>query len=394
MIYLDSNATTQVHPEVLEAMLPYLSDLCYNPSSGYRAGKAVKQAVEKAREQVAGLVGASSDEIYFTGCGTEANNAVLYSVADMCGENKRIVTSEIEHSAILRVCEDLALRKDFVIEKVGVDAGGRLDLVAWQLAVEKPDVAMSSLMWANNETGVIQPVDEACAIAQAAGVPFHTDAIQAVGKMEVNVKATPVDFLSISGHKFHAPKGVGALYIRSGLRFEPLLRGGGQERGMRSGTENVASIVGMGKAAELMSACIELDCHQKVGELRDYLEAQLMAEIDGVEINGDVNYRAKNTAHLAFSGCEAAGLLILLDEYGIACSAGSACMTGKQQPSHVQQAMGFSRERANSSLRISLSVFTTKEDIDTAVEMIAKAVGKLRRVQGSGGVGPVVIYTP
>ncbi len=393
MIYLDSNATTQVHPEVLEAMMPYLTDQCYNPSSGYRAGKSVKQAVEKAREQVASVIGAEPEDIYFTGCGTEANNAVLYSLATMCGDKKRIITSEIEHSAILRVCEDLEKRFGFKIEKVGVDEGGRLDLVAWKKAVEQNDVLLATVMWANNETGIIQPIAEACEIAQQAGVIFHTDAIQAVGKTAVNIEDIPVDFLSISGHKFHAPKGIGALYMRSGLRFEPLLKGGGQERGMRSGTENVASIVAMGKAAEIMQVCLEEDGHDGIGDLRDYLESQLQEKLDGVQINGAEEYRTKNTAHLSFEDCEASGLLILLDEYGVACSAGSACMTGKQQPSHVQKAMGFSNERANSSLRISLSIFTTKEEIDTAIEMIIKAVNKLRRVQGRGGVGPVTIYT-
>lgn len=393
MIYLDSNATTQVHPEVLESMMPFLTDQCYNPSSGYRAGKGVKLAVENAREQVANLIGAESEDLYFTGCGTEANNAVLYSLATMCGDRKRIVTSEIEHSAILRVCEDLEKRFGFTIEKVGVDEGGRLDLRAWQAAIEKGDVLLATVMWANNETGIVQPIKEACKIAQDAGVIFHTDAIQAVGKTSVDIKDVPVDFLSISGHKFHAPKGIGALYMRSGLRFEPLLKGGGQERGLRSGTENVASIVGMGKAAEIMQHCLEKDGHAGIGELRDYLENQLQAKIDGVQVNGAPEYRTKNTAHLSFDGCEASGLLILLDEYGVACSAGSACMTGKQQPSHVQKAMGFSTARANSSLRISLSLFTTKEEVDQAVEMIVKAVTKLRRVQGGGGVGPVTIYT-
>ncbi|MGJ8654917.1 MAG: cysteine desulfurase family protein [Akkermansiaceae bacterium] len=392
MIYLDSNATTQVHPEVLEVMMPYLTDQCYNPSSGYRAGKLVKGAVEAAREQVARLIGADAREIYFTGCGTEANNAVLYSLAGMCGENRRIVTSEIEHSAILRVCEHLAER-GFVIDKVGVDAGGRLDLGAWEKAVNAEGVAFATVMWANNETGIIQPIEEACALAKAARVPLHTDAIQAVGKTRVDVREVPVDFLSISGHKFHAPKGVGALYVRSGLRFEPMLRGGGQESGVRSGTENVASIVGMGKAAEIMQGRLDDDGHAGVGELRDYLEGILMENLEGVEVNGAVEFRAANTLHLAFEHCEASGLLILLDEYGVACSAGSACMTGKQQPSHVQKAMGFSNERANSSLRISLSIFTTKEEVEEAGKMIVKAVKKLRSVQGGGGVGPVVIYT-
>lgn len=393
MIYLDSNATTQVHPQVLEAMMPYLTDQCYNPSSGYRAGKSVKKAVEKAREQVANLIGAEPEDVCFTGSGTEANNAVLYSLATMCGDKKRIVTSEIEHSAILRVCEDLEKRYGFTVEKVGVDEGGRLDLTAWKEAVEKEGVILATVMWANNETGIIQPIAEACELAQSAGVIFHTDAIQAVGKTPVSIKEVPVDFLSISGHKFHAPKGVGALYIRSGLRFEPLLKGGGQERGLRSGTENVASIVAMGEAAEIMQECLANGEHGCIADLRDYLESELQEKLDGVEVNGALEYRTKNTAHLSFEDCEASGLLILLDEYGVACSAGSACMTGKQQPSHVQKAMGFSNARANSSLRISLSIFTTREDVDTAVEMIVKAVNKLRRVQGRSGVGPVTIYT-
>ena len=392
MIYLDSNATTRVHPEVLEAMLPYLTDQCYNPSSGYRAGKQVKRAIEAAREQMASLIGADPREVYFTGCGTEANNAVLYSLSGMCGENRRIVTSEIEHSAILRVCEHLA-EQGFIIDKVGVDAGGRLDLAAWEEAVTQDGVAFATVMWANNETGIIQPIEEACAITKAAKVPFHTDAIQAVGKTPVNVRDVPVDFLSISGHKFNAPKGVGALYVRSGLRFTPMFRGGGQESGFRSGTENVASIIGMGKAAEIMGERLAADCHAGIGELRDHLESILLGNLDGVEVNGDVKYRTANTLHLAFEGCEASGLLILLDEYGVACSAGSACMTGKQQPSHVQKAMGFSSERANSSLRISLSIFTTKEEVEEAAQHIIKAVNKLRAVQGGGSVGPVVIYT-
>ncbi len=392
MIYLDSNATTQVHPEVLEAMLPYLTDQCYNPSSGYRAGKKVKEAIERAREQMASLIGAEPSEIYFTGCGTEANNAVLYSLAGMSGERRRIVTSEIEHSAILRVCEHLAGR-GFVIEKVGVDSGGRLDLAAWEVAISQDDVAFATLMWANNETGIIQPISEASAMAKAAKVPFHTDAIQAVGKTMVNVREIPVDFLSISGHKFHAPKGVGAMYIRSGLRFEPMFRGGGQERGLRSGTENVASIIGMGKAAEMMQGKLIENGHAGIAVLRDKLQSILLEKLDDVQVNGDLAFRMANTLHASFDGCEASGLLILLDEYGVACSAGSACMTGKQQPSHVQKAMGFSNARANSSLRISLSILTTEEEVELAGEKIIKAVNKLRSVQGGGNVGPVVIYS-
>ena len=392
MIYLDSNATTQVHPEVLEAMLPYLTDQCFNPSSGYRAGKAVKAAVETAREQVAALIGAESKEIVFTGCGTESNNTVLHFLADVVGKGQTIVTSQIEHSSILRVCEELEHR-GYKVEKVGVDIEGRLDLEAWADAVSQPNVGFATLMWANNETGVVQPVAEACALAKKAGVPFHSDAIQAVGKTAVDVSALEIDFLSISGHKFHAPKGIGALYVSKKVSFEPLLRGGGQEGGRRSGTENVASIVAMGKAAEMMRLRLEADGHAGVGELRDHFEKRLLTELDGVQVNGSLEHRTKNTAHLAFDRCEAAGILILLDDYGMACSAGSACMTGKQQPSHVQTAMGISAKRAKSSLRVSFSILTTREETDAAVEMVKKAVLKLRSVQGISGVGPVVVYT-
>lgn len=392
MIYLDSNATSQVHPDVLEAMLPYLTDQCYNPSSGYRAGKIVKKAIEGAREQVADLISAKPEEIIFTGCGTESNNMVLYSLAEYC-EGKKIITGEIEHSAILRVCEHLAESRGYEILKVGVNEGGVYQLDQLKEYLKQDDIAFVSLMLANNETGVIQPIKEACTMAHANGVPFHTDAIQAVGKIKVDVEDLGVDFLSISGHKFHAPKGVGALFMRSGVRLQPMLRGGGQERGWRSGTENVSSIIGLGKAAEIMRFCLEKDNHAEVARLRDLLQSRLCQEITGVQINGDVHSRTANTAHLSFEGCEAAGLLILLDEYGVACSAGSACMTGKQQPSHVQKAMGYTDERAKSSLRLSLSILTTEEEVHQAVEMIKKAVKKLRSVQGGSGVGPVVIYT-
>ncbi len=252
---------------------------------------------------------------------------------------------------------------------------------------------MATLMWANNETGVIQPMAEACELAHAAGVPFHSDAIQAVGKTRVDVREVAVDYLSISGHKFHAPKGVGALYVREGMSFAPLLRGGGQEGGRRSGTENVASIVGMGKAAELMQARLEADGHAGVKALRDHFEKRLLSELEGVRMNGSLDHRTVNTSHLSFESCEAAGLLILLDEYGVQCSAGSACMTGKQQPSHVQTAMGLPAAQAKSSLRISFSIFTTRQECDAAVEAVKKAVHKLRSVQGGSGVGPVQVFT-
>lgn len=393
MIYLDNHATTAVHPEVVEAMLPYLTEHFHNPSSGYRAGKAVRKAIEQARGEVAGLIGAKKEEIVFSGCGTESNNMVLKSLARIYGrKTSRVITGEIEHSAVLRpvqAMEDVG----FEVVRCGVDGEGRLDLEKYREACEGAETGFVSVMWANNETGVIQPMAEACEIAKSSGLAFHTDAIQAVGKIPVNVREIPVDFLSISGHKFHAPKGIGALYLREGVRFEPLIRGGGQEDGRRSGTENVPYIVGLGKAASLMRAALEKDAHAGIAANRDHLEKRLVEEVEGVTLNGSREHRVPTCAHVSFEGCEGAGLLILLDEAGVQISTGSACMTGKQEPSHVQRAMGIPTERAKSSLRISFSGFTTRKETDEAVERIKKAVKKLRQVQGGGGVGPVMVYS-
>lgn len=393
MIYLDNHATTAVHPEVVEAMLPFFTEQFHNPSSGYRAGRVVKRAIAEARGEVAQLIGASEEEVVFTGCGTESNNMVLKSLARIYGRRRAmVITQRSEHSAVLRPCEAME-DVGFDVRRCGVDGEGRLDVDRFGVFCEEAETGFASVMWANNETGVVQPMREACEVARANGMAFHTDAIQAVGKVRVDVREVPVDFLSISGHKFHAPKGCGALYLRSGVRFEPLMRGGGQEFGHRSGTENVAYIVGLGKAAALMRAALERDGHAEVGELRDHLERRLVEEVEGVCLNGSREHRVPTCAHVSFEGCEGAGLLILLDEAGVQVSTGSACMTGKQEPSHVQKAMGIPEGQARSSLRISLSCFTTRGEVDEAVEKIKGAVRRLREVQGGEGVGPVVVYS-
>ncbi len=394
MIYLDSNATSQVHPDVVEAMMPYLTEQYFNPSSGYRAGKKVKAAIETAREQVAALINAAPDEIVFTGCGTESNNMALKWLSRLVGRKEsRVVTGQIEHSAVLRPCETFEA-VGFDVARIGVGETGRLDLAAYESAFEgiTSGKAFASIMWANNETGVIQPIAQACEIAKKNGHAFHTDAIQAVGKIPVDVRDVPVDFLSISGHKFHAPKGVGALYCRSGARFEPMIRGGGQEANRRSGTENVAYIVGLGKAAELAKSALEGSEMASVQALRDRFEKRLLTELEGVTRNGDPEHRTPNVTHLSFKDCDAGAMLILLDEKGVLCSAGSACMTGKMQPSHVQMAMGISQTAAKTSLRLSLSTFTTAEDVDVAVDIIKAAAEKIRSIQ-SPGVGPVSVYS-
>ncbi|MEM7697687.1 MAG: cysteine desulfurase family protein [Verrucomicrobiota bacterium] len=374
-IYLDSNATTQVHPQVLEAMLPFLRDAWHNPSAGYSAGRAVKAALETARERVAEWIGASPHEVIFTGCGTESNNLAIQSMAGALPvDSPHILVSTIEHSAVFRPTEALAER-GFQVSRISVLENGRVDLSALERQLASAAGGIVSIMWANNETGVVQPIPEIAEMAKAAGCLVHTDAIQAVGKVPVRVDEVPVDYLSISGHKFHAPKGVGALYVRQGSPLEPAIRGGGQESGRRSGTENVAYAVGLGEAAVLMQHAAADGTLDRVKSLRDQLESALAAQIPGLQLNGARENRTGNVAHVSFPGKTAAEMLPALDAAGLQCSAGSACMTGKSQPSHVQKAMGFSDERALSSLRLSLSIFTTEEEIERAVEILTSICG-------------------
>jgi len=385
VLYLDANATTPLAPGVLDAMLPWLKDGYANASGAYAAARESRKAVDHARQQVADFIGAKASEIVFTGSGTESVNAALHSLDRLCPQGHGLV-SAIEHSAVLRYGEML----EKPVRLVPVGNGGRLDMESFGTMLK--DAAWISIMMANNETGVIQPLREVLSLAKASGLPVHTDAVQAAGKMPIRVDELPVDLLSLSAHKFYGPKGVGALYIREGIRFHPLMHGGGQESGRRSGTENIAGIVGMGAAAEWTAQQLATDALLKVEAMRDDFERRVCETISGISINGDCEHRLPNTSHLSFESCDAAGLLILLDEAGVACSAGSACMTGKQKPSHVQVAMGIDEARARSSLRFSFSLLSSPEDAATASNALANAVEKLRRVQGRG-VGPVTVYS-
>ncbi|MES2982467.1 MAG: cysteine desulfurase family protein [Verrucomicrobiota bacterium] len=385
MIDLDANATTRMLPEVVDAMLPWLRDHHANPSGSYRGAKLARKAIEQAREQVADLISAAPEEIVFTGCGTESVNTALHSLDVLTGKGAAMV-SAIEHSAVLRQVE----RSKRDVRLVKVDAAGLIEEEDFAEACDT--AAFVSVMLANNEIGVIQPIAKLLEIARAKGLPFHTDAIQAVGKIPLSVKDIPVDMLSISAHKFHGPKGIGALYVRSGVDFSPLLVGGGQESGRRSGTENTAAIVAMGKAAELAKQALDSGLGSDLATMRDLFQTLVMEGVSGCTLNGAVISKLPNTTHLSFRDCDAAGMLILLDEAGLACSAGSACMTGKRKPSHVQLAMGLSEAMAKTSLRFSFSRFNTLPEAAQAAQIVIKAVQKLRAVQG-GGIGPVAIYT-
>lgn len=377
MIYLDNNATTAVAPEVLEAMLPWFSQRYGNPSAGYRFGREARKAVDHARGQVAALIGAEPGEILFTSGGTESNNSAIHSALALQPDRRAVLTSTVEHSAIEEVVKDLDQR-GCDVRFNPVDSLGRLDLDAWREHLAKSDVALATLMWANNETGVISPIAGAATMANEHGAYVHTDAVQAVGKIPVSVGDFPLHTLSMSAHKLHGPKGVGALWVNRRSRFIPSILGGGQESDRRSGTENVPGIVGFGKAAELASQA--LDTRHEIAALRDRFEAKVTEAIPGVEINGDPGNRIPNTSNLHFPGVDGEGLLILLDEAGVCCSPGSACSTGQVKPSRIVRAMGHSSSRARSSVRFSLSRYTTVEEIDAAASAVAKAVGKLRVV--------------
>lgn len=374
-LYLDNNATTQPDPLVVEAMLPYLAAAYGNPSSASALGKQAARAIAHAREQVAALLRCEPREIVFTSGGTESNHAAFASALQLNPERRHFVTTAVEHSAVLKPLEALEAR-GYEVTRLGVDSHGQLDLDELERAI-RPDTALVSIMAANNETGVLFPLDTVAGIVRAQGALFHTDAVQAVGKIPLHMEASKVAYLSASAHKFHGPKGVGFLYIGRHTGYAPMLRGGGQENGRRAGTENVAGIVGLGQAAELAAAFLERESTE-VRALRDAFERGVMEQIAGVQVNGDRAERLANTSNLAFEGVEAQSALILLERAGVCASAGSACMTGSLAPSHVLRAMGFSTERARRSLRFSFSRLNTAQEVAKAVEIVAKTVKKLR----------------
>jgi len=386
MIYLDNNATTPAAPEVVEAMLPWLGERYGNPSAGYRFGKASRRAIDEAREEVAALVGAEDpSEIVFTSGGTESIHTALRSALAVRPDAKRLIASSVEHSAVYEPLRNLEER-GYEVELNPVDAAGRVDLDSWRERLSCGGTALANLIWANNETGALSPVAEAAAISAETGVPLHCDAVQAVGKVPVAVRELPVQSLSLSAHKFHGPKGVGALYLSRRGHFHPEILGGGQESGRRSGTENLAGIVGMGVAAKLARERLEKDPAQAaLADLRDRFERAVIAAVPEAEFNGDPACRLPNTSNLHFPGVDGEGLLILLDEAGVCCSPGSACSTGSVKPSRILLAMGHPPARARSSVRFSLSRLTTGEEVDSAAAAVAAAVTKLRVVVSQGG---------
>jgi cysteine desulfurase len=382
-IYLDHNATTPVHPAVLEAMLPYFGPEFGNPSSAHHFGQRASQAIEAARESVAALIGARSSEIVFTSGGTEADNAAIFGVVGrvLRAQGKsatapcHVVTTAIEHDAVLNASRALEERGASVTY-VPVGRSGIVSLEAIRAAV-RPETALISVMHANNEIGTLQPIEEIGRLAAEAGILFHTDAVQSAGKIPVDVNRLGVDLLSLSAHKFYGPKGVGALFVRKGVQIDPLLRGGQSERGRRAGTENVAAIVGLGKACELARSEMS-DAFAGVSELRDLLENSLLARIPGARVNGDPGRRVPNTSSLMLPGVESESLIIALDLAGLACSAGAACSSGAVDPSHVLTAIGLTEARA--SLRLSVGRMNTRQEIDRAVELIAAAVARQREL--------------
>ena len=377
VIYLDNNATTRTAPEAVQAMLPYFSEYYGNASSIHKFGGRLAKVVEEGRAKVAAFLGADPSEIIFTSCGTESDNAAILSALDVCPKRRKIVISTVEHPAILNLGKDLE-RRGYTVVRIPVDNLGRLDMERARETIDE-NTAVVSVMWANNETGNLYPVEELAELAHRAGALFHTDAVQAAGKVPFKLRDMDIDMLSVSGHKFHAPKGIGALYVRRGVRFRPFVIGGHQERGRRAGTENVPYIVGMGVAAELAMANFETE-NTYVRKLRDDLHNRLVAAIPSVRVNGDMEHRLPNTTNLSFEYIEGESILMHMDIHGICASSGSACTTGSLEPSHVMRAMGVPYTAAHGAIRFSFSRYNTQEDVDTVVEVLPGIIEKIRAI--------------
>lgn len=377
VIYFDNNATTQVAPEVFEAMKPFLTELYGNPSSMHTFGGQVEKYIRNSRQAVANLLGCDSSEIIFTSCGTESDNAAIKGVLASYPDKKKIITTRVEHPAVLTTCRELQ-GMGYKLVELGVDKEGRLNLDELASEVDD-DTAIVTIMYANNETGVIFPIDKIAEIVKSKGSVFHTDAVQAVGKIPLNLNKSRIDLLSLSGHKLHAPKGVGVLYVRKGTRLTPFMVGGHQEKSRRAGTENVAGIVGLGRAAELAVGFIEEE-NTKVRKLRDKLENAILAKCKDARINGDRVNRLPNTTNISFEYIEGEAILLLLDQFGICASSGSACTSGALEPSHVMRAMGVPFTAAHGSIRFSLSRYNTEEEVDFVIEKMPLIVERLREL--------------
>ena len=377
-IYMDNNATTQLDPEVFETMRPYLTEFYGNPSSMHRFGGQVGAELKKARQQVADILGCDADEIIFTSCGTEADNTAIRSALTAQPNKRHIITTRVEHPAVLSLCKYLEKKEGYDVTYLGTDEHGRLSMDEIASSI-RSDTAIISVMWANNETGNIYPMDDIAKLAKENGVIFHTDAVQAVGKIPIDLKKTPIDMLALSGHKLHAPKGVGALFVRKRSPFRPFLIGGHQEGSRRAGTENSAGIIALGKACELSLKHMEEE-NTTVKALRDKLEKGLLESIPDSVLNGDKDNRLPNTANISFGYVEGEAILLMMDQLGICASSGSACTSGSLEPSHVLRSMGVPFTFAHGSIRFSLSRFNTEGEVDYVLETLPGIIENLRKM--------------
>ena len=376
-IYFDNNATTKVAEEVLEEIKPYFCDLYGNPSSMHTFGGQIGIKIREAREKTAALLGCDPSEIIFTGCGTESDNTAIKGTLAAHPNKRKVITTRVEHPAVLSVCRDLENQGYTVIE-LSVDKKGLLDLSELESNLDD-NTAIVTIMFANNETGVVFPVEKIAEMVKSKGIIFHTDAVQAVGKIPINLSKSNIDLLSLSGHKLHAPKGVGILYVRKGTRLAPFMLGGHQEGGRRAGTENVPGIIGLGKACELAMVSFDKE-NKKVKALRDKLEKGILAKCTDCMVNGDTESRLPNTSNISFELIEGEAILLMLDRFGICASSGSACTSGSLEPSHVLRAMGVPFTAAHGSIRFSLSRYNTEDEVDFTIEKIPPIIARLREL--------------